>query len=320
MVEFDLGKMEKKDLHTVWKHEERDFSRWLAMDENLELLGKAINIDIQLERKEAAVEGGKMSADIFAIEANTDRKIVIENQLGVSDPDHLGKVITYAACLDAKILIWIVKRAKPEFRKAVKWLNAKTDSDIAIFLIEMELWQIGDSKLAPRFNVVERPDESDKEIKYEQGLSETKRLQLEFWQQFGKFGLKEQTEFRNAFTLKKPLPQSWYSIAIGSVDATIELRFVSQRKKVYAGIYIMNNKPLYQGFVAKKEEIEQFIGAKLEWKDSVFLASKEIDVNNRDSWNDAFQWLCDMSLKFKACYQRFYQEVPLGEEQDTNMD
>lgn len=82
----------------------------------------------------------------------------------------------------------------------------------------------------------------------------------------------------------------------------------------------MNNKPLFQGFVVQKEEIELFIGEKLEWRDTVFLASKEIDVNNRDSWNDAFQWLCDMSLKFKECYRQFYQEVPSEEEQDTNVD
>ena len=60
----------------------------------------------------------------------------------------------------------------------------KTPSDIAFFLVEIELWQIDDSAMAPHFNVVERPNEWARSIQVIEGLSETKKLQFEFWQKF----------------------------------------------------------------------------------------------------------------------------------------
>lgn len=84
-----LGKLEKVDLRNVWKHEALDFTNWLAESENLSLLSDEIGIDISLIQTEASV--GKFSVDILAEEEQTGRKIVIENQLEITDHDHLGK-------------------------------------------------------------------------------------------------------------------------------------------------------------------------------------------------------------------------------------
>ena len=106
-----LGKLEKvKDLRSVWKHEANDFTKWLAKEENLATLGDEIGIDIELRSTEAKT--GSFSTDILAVEANTDNKIIIENQLEQTNHDHLGKIITYASGHDAKTIIWIVKRCK----------------------------------------------------------------------------------------------------------------------------------------------------------------------------------------------------------------
>jgi hypothetical protein len=110
----------------------------------------------------------------MATEDGTNRKIIIENQLADTNHDHLGKVITYAAGKDADVIIWIIKRAREEHRRAVDWLNEYTDEDIGIFLIELELWQIGDSLPAPKFNVVAKPNDWAKGMKVENNLSDTK--------------------------------------------------------------------------------------------------------------------------------------------------
>ena len=140
-----LGKLEKvKDLRSVWKHEANDFTNWLSKEENLNTLSEEIGINIELISTEAKT--GSFSTDILAVEANTDNKIIIENQLEATNHDHLGKIITYASGHDAKTIIWIVKEAREEHRQAIDWLNEHTDEEINIFLCRIELWKIGDSE------------------------------------------------------------------------------------------------------------------------------------------------------------------------------
>ena len=60
--------------------------------------------------------------------------------------------------------------ARDEHRQAIEWLNQHTDSNIGFFLVEIELWQINDSLLAPKFNVVEKPNDWAKTMKSIEGL------------------------------------------------------------------------------------------------------------------------------------------------------
>ncbi len=124
-----LGKLEKVDVRKVWEHEARDFSAWLVKPENLALLSEQIGIEIEPIDTEASI--GRFRIDILAKEANTGDMVIIENQLESTNHDHLGKVITYAAGLDAKYLIWIVKDVLPEHLKAVEWLNENLNDEIS---------------------------------------------------------------------------------------------------------------------------------------------------------------------------------------------
>ena len=129
---IELGKMEKiVDLRTVWKHEAQDFSKWLSLEENLAILSRTIGIDIVFNEVESKV--GCFNVDLYAMEEGTNRKIIIENQLGDTDHDHLGKIITYAAGKEADVIIWIVKRARDEHKQAIEWLNQHTDENICKF-------------------------------------------------------------------------------------------------------------------------------------------------------------------------------------------
>jgi hypothetical protein len=152
-----LGKLVRVDLRELWKNEEYDFSAWLAQPENLAELSDEIGIEIRLPEKEVAV--GNYSLDILAEEEGTGRKIVIENQLERTNHDHLGKLITYAAGHDAKIVIWIFKAISEEHRSAIDWLNEITGEDCLFFAIEIQAWRINNSEAAPKFQVVCKPNE-----------------------------------------------------------------------------------------------------------------------------------------------------------------
>lgn len=303
-----LGKIEKiNDLRTIWKHEARDFSKWLSQEENLELLSEAVGIDIVLEENESAV--GSFSVDIFASEEGTGRKIIIENQLEDTNHDHLGKIITYASGKGAEVIIWIVKRARDEHKQAIEWLNQHTDENVGFFLIEIELWKINDSLPAPMFKVAERPNDWTKTIKSAQGLSETKILQLNFWQAFSEYAFKK-PEFASYFSKRKAQPQHWYSLSLGKTSYSLSFFTNTQNNTIGVEFYISGNKEVYYHLLSQKALIEQDLNMSLEWKE----ASKDCAIRTRIKgdikksehlWNQYFDWMCETGIKFKETFSKY---------------
>ena len=159
-----LGKITRiTDLRSIWPHEANDFTKWLADEHNLANLGEEIGIELELEERESSVDN--FNVDLYAKEEGTGRKVIIENQLEETDHDHLGKLITYASGKGAEVVVWVVKRARDEHRQAIEWLNQHTDTDLGFFLVEIELWQIDDSAIAPKFSVIKRPNDWGKQMK-----------------------------------------------------------------------------------------------------------------------------------------------------------
>ena len=172
-MEKNLGFLEEiDDLRKVWPKEASDFTPWLAA--NIGRLSKAVGIDIDIEETESAV--GDFNVDIFAVDADTGRKIVIENQLEATDHDHLGKLITYASGKAADLVIWIVKKAREEHRAAIEWLNSHTTDDIGFILCEVKLYHIGNSDIAPAFVVIEQPNDWARGMKQAKSDGQKKKL------------------------------------------------------------------------------------------------------------------------------------------------
>lgn len=303
-----LGKIEKiEDLRTIWPHEAHDFTKWLAREENLSLLSETIGIELILEEQESAVGG--FYVDLFASEEGTGRKVIIENQLEDTDHDHLGKAITYASGKGAQVIIWVVKRARDEHKQAIEWLNQHTDEDIGFFLLEIELWKINDSPPAPKFNVVERPNDWAKTMKAAEGLSETKKLQLEYWQAYSEYAF-EKPDFKRVFSKRKAQPQHWYDLSVGSSSMHISLSVNTQKKCIGAEIYINNDKELFEKFRAKAEEIEAALQSRLIWKaaskDCRILVQTAGDIKKGEGcWKEYFDWYCHMALKLKEIVKQY---------------
>ncbi|MHA2366687.1 MAG: DUF4268 domain-containing protein, partial [Candidatus Hodarchaeales archaeon] len=237
-----------------------NFTNWLVEEENLGLLSDEIGIDIKLIRTEADV--GKFNVDVLAIVENTDEKVVIENQLEISDHDHLGKIITYASGYEANYIIWIVKDIRDEHKRAIDWLNEHSDDKIHFFIIKIELWQIDNSEYAPKFQIISKPNDWAKEIKSSVNkYSETNLLQLEFWTRFKEFCEKKETILK----LRKPQPQMWYEIKYGDSKSHISLTVSTQKKVIGCEIYIPDSMDHYHELLKFKEELENELNEKLEW-------------------------------------------------------
>jgi len=310
-----LSSLKKLDLRKVWKHEALDFTKWLAKDENIRLLSDEIGIDIQVIQVEANV--GNFNVDILAEEENTNRKIIIENQLEVTNHSHLGQIITYASGLEASIIIWVVKDVRDEHKQAIDWLNEHTDSDINFFVIKIELWQIGNSAPAPKFQVVSKPNEWGKLIKdatNKTTLTKTKLSQLEFWQAL-KIFYEESSDY--PFKLRLPRPQQWYDISIGTSEAHISLIVNTQKDEMRCELYINESQELYEYLKSNKSKIENEIGIPLLWisqenkKARIIRAKydKPFEFDNKDKWETYFLWLLETATKFYKTFPKYIRKV-----------
>lgn len=228
-AQLKLGKIEKVYVRDVWPHEALNFTKWLAEEENLSLLGDACSIELELIEKESSV--GSFAVDIFAQEVGSERKVIIENQLEDTNHDHLGKIITYASGKDASVVIWVVAHARDEHRRAIEWLNEHTDSDCAFFLVEIEVWRIGDSAMAPRFNVVESPNEWARAEKSKAGLSETDCISLEFWQTCMDRAAGNEG-FSKTFKPQKPRARHYFELFVNSKKYHLVLLINTRRKRI----------------------------------------------------------------------------------------
>lgn len=304
----NLGKLKKVELREAWKHEAYNFTQWLAEEKNLAILADEIGFDIKLIQIGAKV--GNFEVDILAEEENTGHKIIIENQLEITNHDHLGKIITYASGYDARVIVWIVKDVREEHRQAVDWLNEHTDEDIEFYLVRIELWQIENSPYAPKFEIISKPNDWAKAVRGSTDtgeLTNTKIKQLEFWNAFKDFAKIRQTKLH----LRKVYPQHWTNISIGSSDTHIALTINSPKSAFGVELYIDDNKELYHKLFNHKAEIEIALGENLEWmelpnkKASRLRILKDGALDDENKWEDNFDWLLSVAEKFHSVLPKF---------------
>ncbi|WP_422485414.1 DUF4268 domain-containing protein [Gudongella sp. DL1XJH-153] len=304
-----LGKIEKVDLRTIWKHEALDFTTWLAREENIELLSNEIGIEMQVAGTEVSV--GSFSVDILAENINDGSKIIIENQLEQTNHDHLGKLITYASGLDASNIIWVFKYIREEHRRAIDWLNEITNSDVNFFAIQVELWKIGESLPAPKFKIISSPNDWAKAVRSSVNkgeLNESGLFQLEFWEGFSNF----MTGKTSSFKLGQYHARHWYNSNIGVNH--IRLAFVVSVKYnfIRCEIYIPDNKDLYYKLYDNKDSIETELGFNLEWeelphaKGSRISIKKEIDdLESKYEIANAYKWYYEIGEMMGEVFNKY---------------
>lgn len=260
-----FGVLNKVGLREIWPHEASDFTPWLA--ENIDELGKALGMDLELIEQEASV--GDFSLDILAKDLGTSRSVIVENQLTQTDHDHLGKLITYAAGFDASIVIWVSDSIREEHRQAMDWLNQRTDSETSFFGVVVEVIKIDDSKPAFNFKLVASPNEWQKNKK-----RQTQRTSMstkgEKYQNYFQNLIDDLRDIHRFTSAKAGQPQNWYSFSSGVSGMTYGANF-SQGGKARAELYIdlgdhEKNKYVFDQLFNIKGEIEDSLGQEISWE------------------------------------------------------
>jgi uncharacterized protein DUF4268 len=299
-----LGRLERiDDLRTIWITESTGFTPWLARPDNLKLLGDTVGIDLEFEAQEKDV--GPFRADILCKNTLDSSWVLIENQLERTDHTHLGQLLTYAAGLEIVTIIWIAKRFAEEHRATLDWLNEITSERFNFFGLELELWKIADSPIAPKFNMVAKPNDWTRIVQSSahraEGRSEVKQIQLEFWTAFKKY-----MEENSSIRCQKPSPQHWMNHSIGRSGlwlTSIASTWNSETHKAGPEIRVEftmgdDNAKMYFAFLGgQKADIEREIGRQLVWhnpletKQSRIYVRQASNFQNRSEWVQQHEWL-----------------------------
>lgn len=166
---ISFGRLQDVAVRQAWAHEALGFTPWLAG--NLDRLGEALGLKLEHVASEAAVE--RFAADILARNVTDGTTVLIENQLETSDHGHLGQILTHLAGLDVRTVVWVAPDFREPHRSAIRWLNQHTAADFAFFAVRLRVVRIGDSAMAPLFDVIERPND------WEKHLQEAARVSVE---------------------------------------------------------------------------------------------------------------------------------------------
>jgi hypothetical protein len=310
-----LGKLRKlglREMKEIWPREEADLSPWIA--DNVESLNEVLTLQIQIEGREENVHNFRL--DLVGTDNASQMPVVIENQFGESDHDHLGKLITYAAGRDAGILIWIANNMQIAHRNAVDWLNRISPPEMRFYGVDLEVFRIDESAPAPNFRVVAGPPRPPSTG----GISPRNKRYQKFFSSLRA----EVLAIQPGFTRAKALPQSWWSLGIGRSGFSLSCAFTVD-SKFRVEVYIDTGRRELNdlAFGALKEEapqIEREIGADLVWdplpdsRASRIYSARDGTIDESDeTLGQVTQWAAPLLARFREVFLPRIKNLQLDE-------
>lgn len=288
---MDLGRLEHVNVRDAWQNEAHQFTPWLS--QNLDRLSAELGIDdLELEGTEVTV--GPYRADIVARIPQDGSGVLIENQLERANLQHLGQVLAYLAGLESKIVIWVATGFDESHLSAIRWLNNHTTDPFAFFAVRVSVVRIGDSQLAPVFDVIERPNEWDRTvgaITRDGSLSPVGQFRRDFWAHFAKV------------LPDAPGPRPGYAASnvyyrVEPADLYIS-QYIAQRE---VGVYLSGKNGTRDDEVRDKIRLYKDALAKElgeTAKGSHSWTGLHIDSNDRHNWDEMAQWLEDRRVIYE---------------------
>lgn len=304
MVVPTLGTLVEVSLREAWNHEAHSFTPWLA--ENLDNIAKVIGIPLELEGREVAVD--TFSADILARNPQDDSLVLIENQLESTDHSHLGQIMTYLAGLHAHTIIWIAADFREAHLSALKWLNENTVEPFSFFAVKVKAVRIGDSQIAPMFEVVGRPNEWERRLQAiaqeTRPISSVGQFRTEFW-----------THYLNRFPdeLKHGgvggATSRWRSLS--EIGLAISL-YVAQKE---VGLFIRGLRgasqlEVFDLLVPHADQLTEITGSTLGSPEQkyFFLKTSQGNTADRGNWDTLADWLHSTADTYESALRAILTE------------
>jgi hypothetical protein len=312
----NLSKLKRVPLRDAWKHEAGDFTPWLAKAENLDELAEALGLsELVLVKTEHWV--GDFKLDILCTDG--DEQVIIENQLEETDHKHLGQILSYAAGVGARKIIWIAESFRPEHVSALEFLNDNTTENLSFFGVRIELWRIADSPLAPKFEVIAKPNDWVKagreQARAAANSTPLKQLQQKFWMGLNDHLAKHAPQIRP----QNARPQHWLNNSIGRSGFGLNPTTSSRDKRIGIELWLSSDeaKQHYAALLHQKQQLEQRLGFNLDWQElpdskacriATWYPNASIEEESR--WGEFFDWLTQRLITMDAVLRPVVKALP----------
>ena len=312
-----LGKLEKgPPIKDKWT-KEVNFSAWLAKPDGLALLGETLGME--LDGAETEMQVGPFSADVVC--RGVDGVVVVENQFGKTDHDHLGKLLTYSAGLESATIVWIAEEFVEQHRAALDWLNAQTVQNVRFFGLEVGLCKIGESPLALQFRIVSQPNDwtraGGKSVKGQNAPANSaqERLCQKYWEEC--IALINSGEGNVRRHGQAPLFRPYVSIAQGGLTMMVVVTL--QQGKIRAALRV--SPQMFDALLKERDSADEEAKSHPEWDTpwewkepsgnqvwGYIRAVREncaLDEQSEGQWPEQHQWLKNqLELLYRVFHPR----------------
>src|ERR1017187_2502491 len=187
------------------------------------------------------------------------------------------------------------------------------DKCARFFGLEIELWKIGTSAAAPRFNVVCKPNDWDATVRQaaetltDDEATPSQNLRIKYWTAFRAYLQERKSKLRP----QKPARDDWYSFSIGTSRAHTGALIITRDHKIGVELTInsADAKALFNELLIQKESIEAIIGTPLDWREmldkkaSRVCLFKSVDPYDENDWPQQFAWLQTYLEKFDEAFR-----------------
>lgn len=305
MADVQFGRLQDLPLRNAWENEARGFTPWLA--ENIDHLAEVIGIPLELTGTEVAV--GTFAADILARNGLDGSLVLIENQLQEGDHGHLGQIMTYLAGLEAQTVVWIAPSFREPHLSAIRWLNEHTADDFSFFAVRLRVVRIGNSPFAPIFEIAEKPNDWDREVKKTATAEWSAYYDVK--QAFWKALLNEYPEFGDLGV--KPWRYSNNYISVGDAPRADISIFLARHQ---SGIYLRSGRgepsePISAVLGPHRENVEKSLGANLgpSGRGDYFLYQTfPKGHEEEDSWPDIICWMHEQVTRYRGLLAPLFRQ------------
>ena len=308
-MSIDMSRLRQVPVRDVWKSEPRHFTLWLLA--NADVLADTLGMELELTEAEHQV--GEFSLDLIGRDLGSGGVVIVENQLEKTDHGHLGQLLTYAGGTDPETIVWCAPSFREQHRAALDWLNLHTDEETRFFGVEVSAVQIDDSRPAPLFRVVAKPNDWTKQVHAEKAASLSGKgvAYVEFWAEL----LRRIRESHPDWTSKTTGSRSnWISLPFGVSWASYGFVFTQTGPRIE--LYFDTGdaaatQEQFAKFAALSEPLDAAFGEPLKYDPIPGKRACRIhvdraeggDVTQTDDWDAFMDWFVETMMRFRSATQ-----------------